>query len=192
MGLPLETGSILAGAAIAGLGSLAPDIDHPRSTVSRGIPAELFEWGLPLFLLVALLVGVPVSRGDFRGASQTFQSLSSKPLIQWVLTAIILAIGLKAVSFLMSRLFGHRGAMHSVMFAVVATLIAVGVCSYLNAARWYGLVFGWGWLLHLLTDAPSEMGLPYLWWPFAGERRGSGGAGRVFGSRGKHPPRGGN
>jgi membrane-bound metal-dependent hydrolase YbcI (DUF457 family) len=167
VGLQVETEIIVAGVLVAGLGSLAPDIDHSRSTISRGLPFALLERGLGLFMLVAILVGIPAIMGDFRGASQIFKSLSSKPLIRWALILTLTAVALKATSAIISGLSGHRGATHSLVFAAGATLIAVGACMYLNIAWWYGLLFGWGWLLHLLTDAPSEMGLPSLLWPFA-------------------------
>jgi hypothetical protein len=34
----------------------------------------------------------------------------------------------------------------------------------------YDLVFGRGWLLHLLADATTGMGLLAPWWPLAGRR----------------------
>jgi hypothetical protein len=49
---------------------------------------------------------------------------------------------------------------------LAATLIAAGVCIYLNVGWWYAPLFGWGWLTHLLADAATGMGIPSLWWPF--------------------------
>jgi membrane-bound metal-dependent hydrolase YbcI (DUF457 family) len=166
VGLQLGTGTILVGALVAGLGSLAPDIDHPRSTISRGLPAELLFRGLLLLLLAVILVVILAVLGDFRGAFKILQSLSQTPLIQWGLVLIILALALIALSAISSTLFGHRGATHSLVFAGIATCIAIGSCVYLNTAWWYGLLFGWGWLLHLLADATTETGLPALFWPF--------------------------
>jgi membrane-bound metal-dependent hydrolase YbcI (DUF457 family) len=171
LGLEVGTGTILVSAAVAGIGSLAPDIDHPRSTISRGLPAELLWRGLALLALPLLLVILPLLSGDFQRALATLQSLSQTAWMRWGLALTVPAIGLLVVSTLISALFGHRGATHSLVFGLAATLIAMGVCLYLDAAWWYGLLFGWGWLLHLLADTTTGMGLPALWWPLAGEDR---------------------
>jgi membrane-bound metal-dependent hydrolase YbcI (DUF457 family) len=166
IGLQLETGSIVAGALIAGLGSLAPDIDHPRSTISRGLPAELLIRGLPLLLLPVVFAVIAAMSGDISGAIKVFQSLSQTSLIRWGLILTIPAVALIAISVIISALFRHRGATHSFVFAAGATAIAVAICIYLSVGWWYGYLFGWGWLLHLLADATTEMGLPSLLWPF--------------------------
>ena len=169
IGLPLESGTILGGALIAGIGSLVPDIDHPRSTISRGLPMELLYRGLLLLLIPVAFAAIPLLMGDFRSAFTIFQSLSRMPFIQWGLMFAIPALVLIAASAVVSILFGHRGATHSLVFAVGATCIVTIVCLFFNTAWWYGLLFGWGWLSHLLADATTEMGLPALFWPFSGE-----------------------
>jgi membrane-bound metal-dependent hydrolase YbcI (DUF457 family) len=166
IGLQVEPATILAGALIAGLGSLAPDIDHPRSTISRGLPTELLFRSLGILLLPVVFAAVFLIFGDFRGAFNIFQSLSQTWFVRWGLILATPAIVLIAASAIVSALFGHRGATHSLIFAVGATLVAIVTCVYLNAAWWYGLLFGLGWLLHLLADATTEMGLPSLLWPF--------------------------
>ena len=72
IGLPLESGTILGGALIAGIGSLAPDIDHPRSTISRGLPMELLYRGLLLLLIPVAFAAIPLLMGDFRSAFTIF------------------------------------------------------------------------------------------------------------------------
>lgn len=52
----------------------------------------------------------------------------------------------------------HRGPTHSVTLAVLAGL-AVG----LSVAPWLGGLVAAGWLSHLLADAISPMGEPFLW-----------------------------
>jgi membrane-bound metal-dependent hydrolase YbcI (DUF457 family) len=169
IGVPLESGTILAGALIAGIGSLVPDIDHPRSTISRGFPTELLYRGLLLLLIPVAFAVFPLLMGDFHSASTIFQSLSRMPFIQWGLMLAIPALVLIAASAAASMLFGHRGATHSLVFAVGATCMVAIICIFFNIAWWYSLLFGWGWLLHLLADATTEMGLPALFWPFSGE-----------------------
>jgi len=167
VGLQVETETILAGALIAGLGSLAPDIDHPRSTISRGLPTELLLRGLAFLLLPVVFAVIPAMFGDFHSASRIFQSLS--PFVQWGLILIAPAIVLIAISIIVSAFFGHRGATHSLIFAAGATFIATVICVYSGVTWWYGLLFGWGWLSHLLADATTEMGLPSLLWPFVND-----------------------
>jgi membrane-bound metal-dependent hydrolase YbcI (DUF457 family) len=167
MGLQLETGAIIAGALIAGVGSLAPDIDHPRSTISRGLPTELLRAAWILLSLPITLIVLFALSGDLRSAFEVFQSWSQTSLVRWGLVLVIPAVILMVASAIISVLFEHRGTTHSLVFALGATLIATGVGMYFNAAWWYGLLFGWGWLLHLLADATTEMGLPSLLWPFA-------------------------
>ena len=169
IGLPLGSETIWVGAFIAGVGSLAPDIDHPGSTISRGLPRELLSRGLPLLLLPVMLVVASLLMGDSLGAFRIVQSLFRIPFIQWGLIIVVLALVLMATSAIATILFGHRGATHSLLFAAGATCIVTFVCQFFNAAWWYGLLFGWGWLLHLLADATTEMGLPAMFWPFSGE-----------------------
>ena len=70
------------------------------------------------------------------------------------------------LSFLIAHVFGHRGATHSLVFTAGATLIAVVCCLIFHLPWAYGLIFGWGWLSHLLADAITPEGLPCLLWPF--------------------------
>jgi membrane-bound metal-dependent hydrolase YbcI (DUF457 family) len=154
----------------AGIGSLAPDIDHPRSTISSGIPRWLVNGAL-WRLLIIVLVGTVVAFASRRALSDVLWGWYETPIVQTVvwlfLVAIVIGVGLKVTSLLVSELFGHRGATHSLAFLVVATLVAVGLCYLLGFPLIYGIIFGWGYLSHLLADSLTPMGLPDLLWPMA-------------------------
>ncbi|MES2933919.1 MAG: metal-dependent hydrolase [Pseudomonadota bacterium] len=70
--------------------------------------------------------------------------------------------------------FGHRGASHSLLFAVCVALLAVACVRYLKASRWSAFVFvAVSAASHGILDSLTNGGLgPALWWPFS--------SGRVF------------
>lgn len=173
LGVHIESSTTMAALGVASIGSLAPDLDHPRATISRGIPRQLLKSGcafLP-FILVAVilpLVSSVLSGGD---AFETARKLYNTPLIQLVLVIAggisLIAVVLLGTSVVVSSLFGHRGATHSLIVALWATGLGIVVSVFAGIAWWYGLIFGWGYVTHLLADATTEMGLPELFWPIS-------------------------
>jgi membrane-bound metal-dependent hydrolase YbcI (DUF457 family) len=166
MGVPIADSTILGCAMIAGVGALAPDIDHPHATISSRIPKKLLSVGL-YPLLIFLFLGLIFYITGGRNPSVFVQTLSESSLVQMALVIIILALVLMFLSAIASSVFGHRGATHSFIFTALATCIAVIICTLLKTPWWYGLIFGLGWLSHLPADAMTEMGLPSLLWPFS-------------------------
>jgi membrane-bound metal-dependent hydrolase YbcI (DUF457 family) len=166
IGLETEPETVVVSILVVSLGSLFPDIDHPRSTISRTIPGVLFGIGLAILLFPVVSAMIPAAFEDFRSASNIFQFLHQLPLTRLGLLLVILAVAIKVTSAIISACFGHQGAIHSLVFAAGATILAIVVCVRSDVAWWYGLPFGWGWLSHLLADAITEMGLPSLFWPF--------------------------
>lgn len=178
-GLQLELGPALGAVLVAGIGALAPDIDHPHATISNGIPKMLitgafkhFLW--PMFVLVSVLAIGPILKKGPLGVFETIQTMYQSPYAQLMINTGIVIIGVGLVfifaSILISTLFEHRGATHSLLFALGATIFAIVGSILLNIAWWYGLLFGWGWISHLIADATTEMGLPALFWPFSSDR----------------------
>ena len=158
--------ALIAGAVAAGAGALAPDIDHPRSTISRGIPRDLLGEGLRLIALAAVLTGL---LWYFAGRAVGMQALAlAEPLVRWGWMLVVPAIVLVVVSWLASAVFGHRGATHSLAFAAGGAVAATVACLVMGLTPWWGLLFGWGWLTHLAGDALTDRGVPSLLWPFAG------------------------
>ncbi len=166
LGLPVETGAIVIGAATGAASALIPDIDHPHSTISRGLPRRFLRVGFTLLLIPLGLALVSFIRESDGTASGLIHSLANTPFYQWGVWIILPPLFLMGLSFLISHVFGHRGATHSLVFTAGATLIAMVCCLIFHVSWEYGLIFGWGWLSHLLADAITPEGLPSLLWPF--------------------------
>ena len=144
--------------AAAGVGSLAPDLDHPRSLASMSIPIALIVYS-------AAFLGY----GWYEARHPAQISLGISRMGQgWVTaawTALAVGIVLVLVSLVLGALFGHRGAVHSIAAGLAATLlVAVGLAIF-RAPVWLAIPFAWGWAAHLLADASTPMGLPALMWP---------------------------
>lgn len=165
LGAPLDPLTIAFGAGAAGLGALAPDVDHPRATASKSLPDELFHQAIDLALPLVLLGGVFVV---FAGQSVGVSIMESfAPLLKTAGVMLALAIAFVVASKLARRYSTHRGATHSLFMAGVATLFVMFACLIASVPVWYGLLFGWGWLTHLAADMTTKTGLPSLMWhPF--------------------------
>lgn len=65
----------------------------------------------------------------------------------------------RGVSWLIQRIFGHRGAFHSLLFGAVQALVC-----YALLGPWAGAAFFVGYLSHLaLDDALTRTKVPWLW-----------------------------
>jgi len=169
-GLDMEATQVGLALAAAGIGSLAPDIDHPKSTISSGIPLTLMVGSIPLVGVVLIWASMSVAWGG-HSLAEVYQQSTQLPWVKYLLgiagISFALGSGLMLASMVISAIFGHRGATHSLAFLVVATLVAVGLCYLLGFPLIYGIIFGWGYLSHLLADSLTPMGLPDLLWPMA-------------------------
>lgn len=145
-----------AGAAAAG--SLAPDLDHPFSKASFGIPTALLGYGGG-FLLVA----------GIQGRSTAPQMFDLSLLGEGYFTAARLAVAVGLIllvsSFLFGLFFSHRGPVHSLAFGVGITVAFTVGLALLGAPLWLWAPFAWGWIAHLLADATTPHGVPHLLWP---------------------------
>ena len=161
-------GIYAATSGAAAIGALAPDIDHPKSLISNGLPARLFALGLCMLLLVTV-GGVMLSQqaGDTLGAAMLTPIIEAvRPFIGWAWALVLVAITLLAVSHVVSSLFEHRGPTHSLAAAAAFTLFACIGFALAGQPWLLGLVVGWGYLSHLMTDAITPMGLPAVLWPW--------------------------
>ena len=69
---------------------------------------------------------------------------------------------LKPWAWLVNKVFGHRGATHSLL--ALAGLVALGELPFLPWAWVHlGLLLGWGYAFHLLADGMTKSGVPLLW-----------------------------
>jgi membrane-bound metal-dependent hydrolase YbcI (DUF457 family) len=159
---------LLVGALVGGVGALVPDIDHPGSTVSRGVPRRLLLAALRVALALAVVTAAPLALGHSELVGQALDS--GRPLLRFAGLLVLLAFVLVLVSLLISRVFGHRGATHSLVFAAGAGLFVAATCARAGLSPWYGALFGLGWVSHLAADALGRRGLPSLLWPLLGRR----------------------
>ena len=170
--IPIEPATIWIGLGLAAIGSLAPDIDHPRAAISRGLPKGCLNIGVYLFSVVFLFAIFPVLSRVFNGEGileAIVGGFNNSPIAQLLLpigvSIVIVGLVLMLTSRVVSALFGHRGATHSLFVAVVVTGLSTVGLMLIGIVWWFGLFFGWGYLTHLLADALTEMGLPDLFWP---------------------------
>lgn len=152
------------------LGSLLPDIDHPHSLASRGLPRAIIGQVLRVALPLLALAGILLYMGEAAAGRKLLVAFT--PLLRWSGLIAAVALGFLLASFAVRAVTGHRGITHSFACAAAMSLVACGGLSALALPWWYGLFLGLGWLTHLAGDVLSRDGLPLLLWPFA-PRRGS-------------------
>ncbi len=155
-----------AALSAAAVGSLVPDIDHPKAWISNRIPATLMAIGLTGLGLYAYAAWT-ASRGDdsIGGAMIAPMADFLRPVLGWAWLALALGAALLAISVVVTRALGHRGPTHSLVVGAALTLIAT-IGFAISPVSWtIGLWFGWGYLSHLLTDMITPKGCPSLLWP---------------------------
>jgi len=57
----------------------------------------------------------------------------------------------------------HRGAVHSLLAAVISLVVAMGICSFLKVPVAFAYYFFFGYLGHLLGDCLTNSGIPLFW-----------------------------
>ncbi|MFC1687037.1 metal-dependent hydrolase [Patescibacteria group bacterium] len=67
------------------------------------------------------------------------------------------------LSMIFSRLFGHRGALHSLTVVVIVAVATSFLIPYTSVVTWYLFIFGYA--SHLVADACTRSGIE-LFWPF--------------------------
>ena len=154
---------LAAGLGITALGSIAPDIDHPRSIISATLPNYLLKFGSRLLLLISIPVFITVAsrrKYNFMDPGQLFQ----QDIFRLLLIITLGAAGLLALSRIVHTLFKHRGPIHSPVFSVgVILVVTLLIAIFIPGWWWMGLTFGWGWLSHLAADSLTPAGIPLLW-----------------------------
>jgi hypothetical protein len=160
------------GAVLSAAGSIATDLDHPKSFISNSIPLKIFRFALAILLIpfLAALAALLTTR-DLQGTWLQFSALVfGVSFLRWALIALSTALGLMLLSWFVYRSLHHRGPLHSILFTLAVTAVA-GAAAWWSGFSWlWGLVFGWGWFWHVLADGLTEQGVPF-YWPFSDERR---------------------
>jgi len=168
-GAAIDASVYLAAPVSAAIGALAPDIDHRRSRIGNGLPAEILVGGIGVLLALFggawLLSRLPVLR------ALTFEfSVTDSPIFRWAIVAVLASVALLVLSFVASAALKHRGPTHSLVFAAGTSAVFGIGCAVAGAPWQYGLVFGWGYLSHLMGDAMTASGCRSLLWPITRKR----------------------
>jgi len=165
-------GMLGLGAVITAAGAIATDLDHPKSFVSHSIPSRLLRIALailtiPTLATIATLLTVPDVLGTWNQFTGMILGIS---ILRWSLFALCLSLGLMGLSWLLYKSLHHRGPLHSFIFTSAITIAICGTLAVFRHSWAWGLVFGWGWLWHLLADGLTEQGVPFFW-PFNDDRK---------------------
>jgi membrane-bound metal-dependent hydrolase YbcI (DUF457 family) len=172
VGLPEASAvSLATGAVVVAAGSIAVDIDHPKSFISNSIPSRVIRIALAILIIPLLAsLGVYLTTFDVQGALNQFTGmLFGVAVLRWTLILLGAALGLMLLSWLLYRTLSHRGPLHSFVFTLGVTIAACILSWVWGNHWWWGLWFGWGWLWHILADGLTDRGVPYLW-PFHDQR----------------------
>jgi membrane-bound metal-dependent hydrolase YbcI (DUF457 family) len=160
---------LAAGLGMAALGSIAADIDHPRSLISSTIPARLLKLGTRLLFFISLPAIVTIASAR-RVKLVEPERLIQQDIFRLLLVVTLGALGLFVISRVIHKSFNHRGPIHSPIFFVGVTMVTtIFLAFYLPNWWWMGLTFGWGWFSHITADGLTHMGIP-LFWPLSGEK----------------------
>lgn len=155
------------GALIVATGSIATDLDHPKSFISNSIPSRVIR--IALAVLAIPLLAALAALLTTQDASGTWAQLTGLVFgvifLRWALIALAASLGLMLLSWLLYKSLHHRGPLHSIIFAFGVTAIACWAFWYYWLPWTWGLAFGWGWLWHILADGLTEQGVPFFW-PF--------------------------
>jgi membrane-bound metal-dependent hydrolase YbcI (DUF457 family) len=168
---PPSLAALGIGALVIGAGSIATDLDHPKSFISNSIPSKVVRIALGILVIPMLAaMGAFYSTHDAQGTWTQFTGLVfGVNFLRWALIALGCAFGLMCLSWLLYKSLHHRGPLHSLLFALAVT---AALCFILWWFWWpwdWGLAFGWGWLWHILADGLTSEGVPFFW-PFKDAR----------------------
>jgi membrane-bound metal-dependent hydrolase YbcI (DUF457 family) len=170
--LPFLTIGLVA--LIVATGSIATDLDHPKSFISNSIPSHIIRIGLAV-LAIPLLAALAalLTTHDVGGTWTQLSSLVFGVIfLRWALIGVAASFGLMLLSWLLYKSLHHRGPLHSLIFTCGVTALACWIFWYYWLPWTLGLAFGWGWLWHILADGLTEQGVPFFW-PINDERRHS-------------------
>lgn len=160
------------GALVIALGSIATDLDHPKSFVSNTIPSRVIRVSLAVLAIPLLAaLGSLLTTRDVDGTLTKFTSMVlSINFLRWTAISLGVSLGLMLLSLILYKSLHHRGPLHSLLITAGVTGAAC-LAFGLSGTSWtWGLLFGWGWLWHILADGLTDQGVPFLW-PFNDDRK---------------------
>jgi membrane-bound metal-dependent hydrolase YbcI (DUF457 family) len=168
---PLPMITLGIGTLVVGTGSIATDLDHPKSFISNSIPSGIIRLAL-VVLLIPILAGLAtvLSTQDVPGTWADLAGLIFEVnFLRLAFIALGMALGLMLISWLLYKSLHHRGPLHSLYITLAATTVACVISWWFWLPWTWGLAFGWGWLWHILADGLTEQGVP-IYWPFNEKR----------------------
>lgn len=130
---PLENQLIIVLASI--LGSLAPDLDHPRAKLNQ----KLLKFKNNLFRMIFYL------------------SFAGLFLVLYIKNNAIIFL-LSAFAFILIGISGHRGFTHSILGFLLASLIFKLISAKYNIESLY-IGFSIGYAMHLIADFFNPRGI---------------------------------
>jgi membrane-bound metal-dependent hydrolase YbcI (DUF457 family) len=173
LGLPrVALVKLVVGTLLVGTGSIATDLDHPKSFISNSIPSRAIRIALAILLIPLLAaLGALLTTQDVPGTwMQLIGLLFGVNFLRWALITLVVALGLMLLSWLLYKSLHHRGPLHSGLFTLGVTAAACFALWWFWLPWTWGLAFGWGWLWHILADGLTKEGVPFFWL-FNDERR---------------------
>ncbi len=137
----IPTYDMLVGSVALVLGSMMPDIDHPKSKIRQSLRILLF---LVVLFFVLLLLNTETATNLLKGYTDI-------PILAAAIVSLFVAI---FIVFLIDRFIPpHRGPVHrisaAIVYAVLCTIIAVFVNANIFVTAFAGLI---GYLSHLVGD----------------------------------------
>jgi membrane-bound metal-dependent hydrolase YbcI (DUF457 family) len=165
---PLPALTLGIGALAVAGGSIATDLDHPRSFIANSIPGLAVRIALAVLAIPLLAaLGALLTTRDLQGSwDQLLGLVFGIQVLRWALLVLLLALGLMGLSWLLYKSLHHRGPLHSLLFAAAVTVAACVSAAAFGQSWLIGLAFGWGWTWHILADGLTPEGVP-LFWPFS-------------------------
>jgi membrane-bound metal-dependent hydrolase YbcI (DUF457 family) len=162
------------GLLVTATGSIATDLDHPKSFISHSIPSQVVRITMAILAIPVLAaLGVLLTTHDVQLSWNQFSTLVfGWDILRWTLAALGIAVGLMLLSWMLYKSLHHRGPLHSFIFALAVTIAACVTFAAFQQPWILGLAFGWGWLWHILADGLTKEGVPFFW-PVNDERKHS-------------------
>lgn len=140
-------------AALPAVIETLPDLPSPL------VPDEIPD--LPLVLVTLAIVGLGALLPDLdhpRGRLASWRPIPSRGHLRWFSWIRPLLLPSMAIR----EQFGHRGALHSLLAALIAGFGAESLAQLANAPG-TGAALAWGYVAHLLADMATRRGVPLLY-----------------------------
>lgn len=175
-GTPLAEATVIA--AVATAFAIAPDIDHPRSTITKALPSLVHRLTVETCSLFWQVTATGRDRRSVVPGADCPDRSSSSPLHRTLTHTALAAVSAAGMAYAIGHL--RYGAAALAVLSVYACrnlfpwrLRAAALGAALAVALFAGRVpvepahlamaAGAGWMSHVLADACTTRGVPLLW-----------------------------